>query len=468
MICGMAGSRQGWIEAPYVATPARFDGYFRRRGSRLPGTRPRRAHHPGHRAARAASGPTCMRGEETQLAGIASLHDGADLLVCMPGTHCKWVQRRRRRGCRLRHLADRRAVLGAFDSIRSCATRSAPQPAKVSPDDPVFQRWLDDGLAHPGDALSRLFRIRASTLLLDMQPDAGGCRAVGAADRQRNRLGARQQFGDAGAEVVLVASGGLGDLYAAGARPRRLFGDARSTPTRPCATACSKRRAEISRSTPAGGPRHERAVAEAQARHRRHPARPRAAMRRQAIGRAVFEAGIEAIEVPLNSPEPFRSIEAIVADLPVIRAGRRRHGAQRRRRRAAACGRRPAAGQPQCRRCRARPRRRFFASSPCPACSRRPRLSWRSASGASALKFFPASVLGAERHCGDRRGAAEGHRRRRGRRHFGSRFCRLCQDRRPHLRPGVQPLQARHERGRSRRHGQQPQSRHGTAFSQEA
>jgi 2-dehydro-3-deoxyphosphogalactonate aldolase len=34
------------------------------------------------------------------------------------------------------------------------------------------------------------------------------------------------------------------------------------------------------------------------------------------VARAVFEAGIEAIEVPLNSPEPFRSIEAIVKDLP--------------------------------------------------------------------------------------------------------------------------------------------------------
>ena len=36
----------------------------------------------------------------------------------------------------------------------------------------------------------------------------------------------------------------------------------------------------------------------------------------KAIGRAVFEAGIEGIEVPLNSPEPFRSIAAIAADLP--------------------------------------------------------------------------------------------------------------------------------------------------------
>jgi 2-dehydro-3-deoxyphosphogalactonate aldolase len=34
------------------------------------------------------------------------------------------------------------------------------------------------------------------------------------------------------------------------------------------------------------------------------------------IASAVFEAGIEAIEVPLNSPNPFTSIERIVAALP--------------------------------------------------------------------------------------------------------------------------------------------------------
>ncbi|QPC87194.1 2-dehydro-3-deoxy-6-phosphogalactonate aldolase [Mesorhizobium sp. NBSH29] len=34
------------------------------------------------------------------------------------------------------------------------------------------------------------------------------------------------------------------------------------------------------------------------------------------IAKAIFEAGIEAIEVPLNSPDPFRSIEAIVNALP--------------------------------------------------------------------------------------------------------------------------------------------------------
>jgi len=35
-----------------------------------------------------------------------------------------------------------------------------------------------------------------------------------------------------------------------------------------------------------------------------------------AIGEAIFAAGIEAIEVPLNSPEPFLSIERLVAALP--------------------------------------------------------------------------------------------------------------------------------------------------------
>ncbi len=33
-------------------------------------------------------------------------------------------------------------------------------------------------------------------------------------------------------------------------------------------------------------------------------------------GKAMFDAGIEAIEVPLNSPDPFRSIERLVTALP--------------------------------------------------------------------------------------------------------------------------------------------------------
>ncbi len=198
----------------------------------------------------------------------------ADLLVCMPGTHCKWVS-----------VADGAVagfatwLTGELFSVLSTHSilRHAlgADPAKVSPGNPVFQQWLDDGLAHPGDAVSRLFRIRASTLLLDMQPDAAAA-ALSGLLIGNEIASARQQFASAGSDIVLVASGGLGDLYAEALAPRRLYGRRRSMPKRPCAKACSKRRAAISGSTPGGGPRHERAVAKAQARHRRHPARPRA------------------------------------------------------------------------------------------------------------------------------------------------------------------------------------------------
>ena len=67
------------------------------------------------RASRSAttSAPDVMRGEETQLAGIASLLGAGSHLVCMPGHALQMGRDRRRRGRRLPHLDDRRTVLGA-------------------------------------------------------------------------------------------------------------------------------------------------------------------------------------------------------------------------------------------------------------------------------------------------------------------------------------------------------------------
>ena len=48
----------------------------------------------------------------------------------------------------------------------------------------------------------------------------------------------------------------------------------------------------------------------------------------EAIGEAIFEAGIRIIEVPLNSPDPLDSIERLARELRRPRAGRRRHGAR--------------------------------------------------------------------------------------------------------------------------------------------
>ena len=98
LISGMAGSRQGWIEAPYCACPAGFDEIAHalawitpRRMAIVPGLR---CEHDGV--------PDVMRGEETQVLGALQLLGLHDALLVLPGTHSKWV---RVRSSRIEHFA---------------------------------------------------------------------------------------------------------------------------------------------------------------------------------------------------------------------------------------------------------------------------------------------------------------------------------------------------------------------------
>ncbi len=88
LACGMVGSQQGWIEAPYVDCPsplaALADGIAHTPEGALaivPGIRTRDAHGI----------PDVMRGEETQIAGVVDEHEQR-VLVVLPGTHCKWAR----------------------------------------------------------------------------------------------------------------------------------------------------------------------------------------------------------------------------------------------------------------------------------------------------------------------------------------------------------------------------------------
>jgi 2-dehydro-3-deoxygalactonokinase len=89
--CGMIGSRQGWIEAPYHECPAALDTL----AAALVHVPDRAlAIVPGVTCVDAAGVPDVMRGEETQILGaIAGAPDAARgrELVVLPGTHCKWA-----------------------------------------------------------------------------------------------------------------------------------------------------------------------------------------------------------------------------------------------------------------------------------------------------------------------------------------------------------------------------------------
>ena len=209
VICGMAGSRQGWIEAPYVATPARLDKVLRSTIAVPEIARDVRI-IPGI-AQRDPARPDVMRGEETQLAGVVSLHADDDLLVCMPGTHSKWVELQDGTvaGFSTWMTGELFSVLSGHSILKHSVGAT---PVRVSPHDPIFGAWLDDGLANPGDAASRLFRIRASTLLFDMQP-AEAAAALSGLLIGSEVASAKDQF-TTRRKTILVASGPLGALYA--------------------------------------------------------------------------------------------------------------------------------------------------------------------------------------------------------------------------------------------------------------
>jgi 2-dehydro-3-deoxygalactonokinase len=85
---GMVGSRQGWVEAPYVECPAGLDDAAAKLVRVAFGV----GHHlhvvPGLRCVGDDGQADVMRGEETQLWG-ADLPAGS--CVVLPGTHSKWA-----------------------------------------------------------------------------------------------------------------------------------------------------------------------------------------------------------------------------------------------------------------------------------------------------------------------------------------------------------------------------------------
>ena len=91
LISGMAGSRQGWKEAPYCPCPAGFAEL----GQHLMWLQPDRiALVPGLSCTSVdtLNTPDVMRGEEVQIFGALQLAGRDSATLVLPGTHSKWVQ----------------------------------------------------------------------------------------------------------------------------------------------------------------------------------------------------------------------------------------------------------------------------------------------------------------------------------------------------------------------------------------
>ena len=163
---GMIGSRNGWLEMPYVPTPASpADLAAAARRLELEGG-DTVTFLPGltHRAARPY--PDVMRGEETQLVGFGL---GRDMTVVLPGTHAKWA---RIAGGRIERFQT--FVTGeifATLSRHSFLAKVAARPAV--PDREAFARGLAaarDAQPDAGGLLTRLFSVRTGWLAGKITP----------------------------------------------------------------------------------------------------------------------------------------------------------------------------------------------------------------------------------------------------------------------------------------------------------
>ena len=209
LICGMAGARQGWLEAPYLEAPADLRGLLQ--GAvhpEMPEGRLRPAILPGV-CQKGQGGDNVMRGEETQLLGLAALQPGFSGVVCMPGTHSKWVQLN---GTRIERFAT--AMTGEmFEVLRTHSVlRHSLQGELNGPGrEAGFEAGVENGLAHPEKLMGQLFQVRAGSLLSGRQPD--WCAGYLSGLLIGTEIGAnRDWIGDS--EVPLIGSTELCTLYA--------------------------------------------------------------------------------------------------------------------------------------------------------------------------------------------------------------------------------------------------------------
>lgn len=169
LICGMAGSRQGWTEAPYVATPCPPPGIDQ--ATRVACDTWDVRILPGIKQ---ISPPDVMRGEETQIAGV--LLDKPDFsgVLCLPGTHNKWVRIERGRIIRFQTFmtGELFALLGGQSVLRhSVATRGW--------DAGSFDAGVSQGFEQPQALAGALFSLRAEGLLNDLSGASARARLSG-------------------------------------------------------------------------------------------------------------------------------------------------------------------------------------------------------------------------------------------------------------------------------------------------
>ena len=213
VICGMAGARQGWMEAPYVETPASLHELLSR-SVRPEGADPRFASRilPGV-CQRTPGREDVMRGEETQLLGLLALQPGFEGTAILPGTHSKWVEIRGGKIVRFSSAmtGELYEVLSQHTVLRHSFVGETNGPETEA----GVTEGLDAGLAQPELVTSLAFRTRAAALLSGKGPD--WCSGYLSGLLVGTEIGGHRDWLSSGV-VPLIGSARFGRMYGAALR----------------------------------------------------------------------------------------------------------------------------------------------------------------------------------------------------------------------------------------------------------
>lgn len=205
--CGMVGSRQGWVEAPYRSVPC---SPLADRLTPAPTTQ--------GLDVRVISGLSqnkpadVMRGEETQIAGFLHLNPGWDGVLCLPGTHTKWVLLSAGEVVSFQTFMS--GELFALISQNSVLKHSVTDDGW---DTDSFETAVGDAMSHPERFAARLFGLRADHLL--HQTDGSTTRATLSGLLIGSELAAARPYW-LGQNIAILGTGGQARAYQSALRPQ--------------------------------------------------------------------------------------------------------------------------------------------------------------------------------------------------------------------------------------------------------
>lgn len=194
-VCGMAGAKGGWLEAPYCQTPLSLEGIVAKltplpdglNGYLLPGAK-----------TQSADGTSdVMRGEEIQIFGGMLSLGLQNAVFCLPGTHSKWVRVRDGLIVDFATFMTGDVFQALAHTILSCDTEAAPDPQ-------AFGLGLNASSQVDCGLLHQLFSARTRVLDTALRPEQVSEYVSGLLIG--HELASAVAFRDPGETVVLIGA----------------------------------------------------------------------------------------------------------------------------------------------------------------------------------------------------------------------------------------------------------------------